>query len=151
MKLLIAFRLPSENFPKFNMELPEGTGFLPGKVTAANIARRHPALKNINAFLDDTAERQTASDDKRLGKLGKGSRAAATSSLYWCEVETEQSEEYWLSIGKVEAVIPEETFTRFVASIRHRAGTAYVEACDAFARTSSLAKSRFGAVPSRDN
>lgn len=133
MRLFVALRLLNEQHAKPAIEAKsrvEGPG---GVLIDANIARHHPALKNIWSYLISAG----LLPEKRRAKvsLHDGIEREAELRLYWCEVETELTAEDWRLRQNVEMVIAKDEFSKFAASIRHKAGASYVIACEKYALT----------------
>ena len=137
MRLFIALRLLSEQHAKLGVEACTQDHRPRGKLIDANVTRRHPSLKNISSYLTSTG----ALPDIRKGVVlrsdagEKQAEREADFRLYWCEIDTELKAEYWYSQREVEVVIGRDDFSQFAASIRHKAGAAYIEACEKYAQT----------------
>jgi hypothetical protein len=137
MRLFVALRLLSEQHAKLGVEACSQDDRPRGKLIDANVTRHHPALKNISSFLASTG----FLPETRKGLVLRSEAGEkqidreADFRLYWCEIETELDEDYWYSQREVEAVIAKDEFTKFAASIRHKAGAAYVEACEKYAQS----------------
>jgi hypothetical protein len=133
MRLFVALRLLSEQHAKQAVEAQNHIGLPKNALIAANVARHHPALKNIFSYLSSTG----VLPEMRRGKVcsQNGKEQEADLRLYWCEVETELSADEWYSRHDVEAVMTKDEFVKFTASIRHKSGSHYVVACETYAQT----------------
>lgn len=133
MRLFVALRLPGEQHAKQAVEASNHIDLPKNVLIAANVARRHPALKNIFSYLSSTGQLP----ETRRGKMGaqEGKEQEVDLRLYWCEVESELSADDWYSRHYVEAVMTKDDFAKFAASIRHKSGAHYVAACETFAQT----------------
>lgn len=145
-------RLLSEQHAKPGIESCSQENRPRGKLIDANVMRHHPALKNISSYLASTG----ILPERRRGLVlrseagEKQVEREADFRLYWCEIDTDLAEDYWFSQREVEAIILKDDFTKFAASIRHKAGAAYVEACEKYAQTLHINEpSKIGYEPPR--
>ncbi|MBC6904210.1 hypothetical protein DWB84_01820 [Saccharophagus sp. K07] len=136
MRLFIALRLFNESHAKAGIESPL-KGKPRGKLIDLNITRFHPALRNINEYLRDHGFLPETRQGFVLYKDGgkKTEETQENCRLYWCEIETDLSIDYWQSVQEVEAIIPREEFNKFVLSIRYKSGAAYISACEEYAKS----------------
>lgn len=135
MRLLIALRLFSENHAKPGIEAPMKNSGPKGQLIDIHIERFHPALKNIIEYLRAT-DKLPALRSGQILQTVDGKKIVDRSEncrLYWCEVETQLSAEFWESLAEVEVVISKDEFVKFAQSIRYRAGAAYINACEEYA------------------
>lgn len=148
MRLFVALRLLSEQYVKPAVETAGQIDSPKSILIDANVARHHPALKNICSYLISAG----LLPEKRRGNVRShaGVEREVDLRLYWCEIETEMSAEDWRSRFDVEVVIAREEFTRFTASIRHKSGANYVIACENYAQALRIcAAADAGSEPSR--
>jgi hypothetical protein len=133
MRLFVALRLLSEQYAKPAIEASNQVDLPKSTLVDANVARHHPALKNICSYLISAG----VLPEMRRGKVLRqpGGEREVDLRLYWCEIETELSAHDWYSRAGVEVVIAKEEFTKFTASIRHKSGSHYVIACETYAQT----------------
>lgn len=136
MRLFIALRLLNESHAKAGIETVGKNGKPRGELIDLNVTRFHPALRNINEYLRDNGYLPDVRQGARL-RSEKGKKVVEGTQdcrLYWCEIETDLSVEYWCSLQEVEAVIPRDDFNKFVLSIRYKSGAAYISACEEYAK-----------------
>jgi hypothetical protein len=128
MRLFIASRLMSEHHAKTGIEAR-------GRLIDSNITRRFPALKNIAPHLASTGRLPDTREGNVLRQHNEKRVIDRTTAfhIFWCEIETSLSVDYWRAQKEVEVVIQREDFEIFAASIRHRSGAAYIEACENYA------------------
>jgi hypothetical protein len=133
MRLFVALRLLSEQYVKPAVEATNQVDSPNDMLIDANVARHHPALKNICSFMTSAG----ILPEKRRGKVHShaGVEREADLRLYWCEIDTQRTPDDWYSQQNVEVVIFKDEFVKFTASIRHKAGAAYVIACEKYAQT----------------
>ncbi len=153
MRLIVALRLAKEGQAQAVIESPTASGTPCGRLINWNIERRLPALRNIIEFFRATGSLPAY---RTLdANQSAGNRVAEAKlpdcRLYWCEIESELAPEQWASAAEVELVLVKERFDAFLQSIRSRAGSAYIDACEAFARQLTVTgTSKMGnAVPGR--
>jgi hypothetical protein len=135
MKLFIALRLLSEQHAKAGIEAIGPDGRLRGELIDSNITRRFPALKNIALHLASTGKLPESREGNVLQQQN-GKRVIdrmAAFHVFWCELETALPVDYWRAQKEVEVIIQREDFEIFTATIRHRGGAAYIEACENYA------------------
>lgn len=136
MRLLIALRLLNEQHAKSVLASSPNSAQPKGALIDANVTRHHPALKNISFYLADSGNLP----ETRQGQILRSDAGKqyvereADFRLYWCEVESDFATDYWYGESHVEVVILKESFAAFVASIRHKSGAQYVEACEDYAQ-----------------
>lgn len=135
MRLFIALRLISEHHAKSGLEARGPGGQKRGQLIDSNITRLYPALRNIAQHLAFTGKLPDTREGNVLQmKNGKCIVERTTSfRIFWCEVESDLPQEYWRSQREVEAVIVKREFESFVAAIRHRGGSPYIQACEEYA------------------
>lgn len=137
MRLIIALRLMSEHHAKAGIEGRGANAHSRGQLIDLNITRLFPALKNIALHLTSTGKLPDTREGNVL-QMQNGKRIVERTTsfrVFWCEIETDLSPDYWRSQKEVEAVILKDEFETFTSTIRHRGGAAYVEACENFADT----------------
>jgi hypothetical protein len=152
MRLFIALRLMSEHHAKAGIEARGPNVRSRGQLIDSNITRRFPALKNIALHLVSTGKLPDVREGNVLEqKNGKRVIDRTTAfHIFWCEIETDLPVDYWRSQKEVEAVIQREEFEVFAASIRHRGGAAYIEACEKYADALEVClRPEIGYVPPR--
>lgn len=135
MRLFVALRLPSEHFAKPVVAFCGESDVFKSSVIDANIARHHPALKNVISYLilSGTLPEKIK---RKISALPTGEQdREADFRLYWCEIDTDLPVDHWYAQIHVEVVIPKEEFSKFAASIRHKSGAAYVVACETYAQS----------------
>lgn len=136
MRLFVALRLFNEWHAKVGVESFEEPNVSRGRVNDVQVDRLYPALKNIIGYLTSTGRLASVRQGEVL-RTENGQQVVsrqANCRLYWCDIESDYPIEFWESKDEVEVVLPKEDFDRFALSIRCKSGTAYVEACEAYAR-----------------
>jgi len=135
MRLFIALRLMSEHHAKAGIEARGPNAHSRGQLIDSNITRRFPALKNIALHLASTGKLPDTREGNVLQMQNGQCIVERTTSfrVFWCEIDTELPADYWRAQKEVEVVIQREDFEIFAASIRHRGGAAYIEACENYA------------------
>lgn len=135
MRLFITLRLISEHHAKAGIEARGPNAHSRGQLIDSNIARRFPALKNIALHLASTGKLPDTREGNVLQMQNGKCIAERTTSfrVFWCEIETDLPVDYWRVQKEIEVVIQREDFEIFAASIRHRGGAAYIEACENYA------------------
>lgn len=135
MRLFIALRLISEHHAKAGVEARGPAGQKRSQLIDSNITRLYPALRNIAQHLA-FIERLPDTREGKVLRLDNGKHVTERKTafrIYWCEVESDLPQGYWRSQREVEAVIVKREFESFVAAIRHRGGSPYVQACEEYA------------------
>lgn len=145
MRVILALRLFKKEHAVFGIEGESGVGKTKGTLVDINVDRLHPVLKNIidfhtcNGTLPPTRKGEVLSRNRDDSTSIEGT---ADCRLYWCLVETTLPVAFWETRHEVEAVLSQEALDAFAASIRHRSGAAYIEACEQFAREMPLPPTR---------
>lgn len=135
MRLFIALRLISEHHAKAGVEARGPAGQKRGQLIDSNITRLYPALRNIAQYLASIEKLADTREGKVL-RLDNGKHVIERKTafrIFWCEVESDLPHEYWRSQREVEAVIVKREFESFVAAIRYRGGSPYIQACEEYA------------------
>ncbi len=136
MRLILALRLFSEWHAKAGIEKTTEQGVQRGSLINMHVERRYPALNNMIKYFSSVgclpAYRQGELLRYENGK--KIVEGIGDARLYWCEVESCMPMDYWNAAQEVELVVSKDDFDRFALSIRGRAGAAYVDACEEYAR-----------------
>jgi hypothetical protein len=154
MRLFIALRLISEHHAKAGIEAHGPNAHSRGQLIDSNITRRFPALKNIALHLASTGRLPDTREGNVLQQHNEKRVIDRTTAfhIFWCEIETGLSVDYWRAQKEVEVVIQREDFEIFAASIRHRGGAAYIEACENYADALEVClHSEIGYVPPRSS
>ena len=141
-QLIVGLRLFRQKDAQFAIHCLHQKGLPNERLVDIGVERLYPALKNIIGFHQINGHLAPTRIGTAILTSDTNSHAPFYEKrecrLYFCLIETDQSCDFWKSRDEVEFLIQFDEFSDYLSRIRGRSGTAYIDACEQFAQSSTF-------------